>query len=253
MSQTSAEKSIVRCLSFGLLFVALFAFFWWQFGAGPASFMTMLYLLGFAASVIQKRISCRHPLDQTARDEHVRHERVLSPVPTEAAKARAKLVWQFLGGLLYLAFISLLLTEFANGHFWIVFSAVTLGVVFTGVLLLIWATSWALRDNTRPNQFSISTLLLLTTVLAVYLGVTRLLADLSGEQLGAGDNTFLAAAVICLILTGISLPFLAFFMESLVWLAAWLVRRPWIQRWLRSPLSTETPPSRVEEEDGNRQ
>ena len=231
-----AESSVPRSRLFlsvlsGLFFIAAFCILWTQFGEHVA-FAWMQ--IGVAIWVVRMVISRRRSApNEDNQDVTPRHERVLSPVPAEAAKARVKLVWQFVGGLLYLGVVSLLLTGLTEGHFLIVFAAVTSGVVFTGTMLLVWATSWALRADTRRNQFSISTLLLLTTILAVYLGVIRLLADLSGERFGAGGNKFLAVAVICLVMTGVSLPVLAFFLESLVWLAAWLVRWPWVQKWIR--------------------
>jgi hypothetical protein len=107
------------------------------------------------------------------------------------------------------------------------------GIIFTGTIVLVWATSWAIRKDARRNQFSIVTLLFLTLIAAIYLGAIRWLADLAGDGLQAGDATFLAAAAICLVLTALSAPFLLLIMESLVWFAAWLVRRPWVQGWLR--------------------
>lgn len=231
-SMSKSEPSVQRSRFFhpivnGLFWMVLLGFWWMQLGVWGICLGVVFIVLGAAASRIRRATAPSPSEDNKAG--RTRHERVLSPVPAEAAKARVRLILQFVGGILYLAFASLLLTGLTRAPFLIVFGAVTSGVTFTGAMILVWATSGALQTQSRRNQFSISTLLLLTTILAVYLGAIRLLVDLSGERLGAGGNTFLAAAVICLIMTGVSLPFLA----SLVWLAAWFVRCPQVQRRLR--------------------
>lgn len=171
----------------------------------------------------------------------------------ETPKKKSQLIRQFvLGCLFYLFLVCPILAVLTDCHILIVFLAVMAGVVFTGTVILVWATSWAIKKDSRGNQFSILTLLFLTLLAAVYLGAIRWLADLAGDRLGTGGQAFLAAAVICVVLTFISWPFLALIMESLVWFAAWLVRRPWVQRRLRGPQATGTSPSRVEENTENR-
>ncbi len=221
----------VRPIVIGLVCVVGLGILWMQLGVEIFWLGFLSIVAGTAVSVVRKATA--PSLSEDSEDMSTRHERVLSPIPIEAAKARVRLVLQFLGGLLYLAFVSVLLTGLTGAPFLIVFGAVTSGIIFTGAMILVWAASWALRDDTRRYQFSISTLLFLMTILAVYLGAIRMLADLSGDRLGLGDNPFLEAAVICSIMSGVSLLFLVYFMESLVWLATWFVRRSWVQRWLR--------------------
>ena len=150
------------------------------------------------------------------------------------SKKKSQLILQFVWcSVFYLAIICPILALLTDCHLLLVFLAVMTGVVFTGAVILVWATMWAIRKDTRENQFSISALLILTLLTAAYLGAIRWIADLAGEQLGTGNQTFLAAAVICVILTIVSLPFLVLTMESLVWFAAWLVRRRSVQEWIR--------------------
>lgn len=150
-----------------------------------------------------------------------------------SAKQRLRLLWQFVQGVLYLAFASALITTFIDGSFLLVFAAVITGAVFTGAMTVAWAGSWATRSELRTKQFTIRTLLFLTLIAAAYLGAVRWIAELAGGRVGNESQTFLASGVMCLVLTGISLPFLLIFMDSLVWFAVWLVRRPWVRAWLR--------------------
>lgn len=232
---------------------------------GPTIFVVSFALLGFQSGVhwwyllwigcfglvmvVQccRKGTARQGIEHGPASKRTEHAR--AGALDQTTKSRSRLACQFAGGMLYVAMVSTLLAEFTDGSFWIVFAAVVSGAVFTGTVILTWATLWALRQDTRKNQFSIQTLLFLMTVSAVFLGVVRLLADLSADRLGTGNASLLAVAVSCLILTVLSLPFLALIMESLVWFAAWLVRRPWVQRWLRSPRPTGIPPMRVEEEE----
>lgn len=169
------------------------------------------------------------------RRTEVSHSPSRSGVPDEhTPKTKSRLISQFvLCSIFYLVIICPALVLLTDCHPLLVFLAVMTGVIFTSTVVLAWATLWAIRKNTRENQFSISTILLLTLLAAAYLGAIRWIADLAGEQLGAGSQTFLAAAVICVILTIVSLPFLVLTMESLIWFAVWLVRRPWVQQRIR--------------------
>lgn len=82
-----------------------------------------------------------------------------------------------------------------------------------------------------------------------YLG--RINEAVRGEQLGR-ERPFVAVAVACFILTGLSLPFLLIYAEHLIWLAAWFVRRPWMQDRLKPLRSSEAPPLRVEKDKESR-
>ena len=158
-----------------------------------------------------------------------RHEGVVSSDPEEAAEARGKLLSQFLVTLFLVAMVTLLLAGLTGVNYVLVLAAVLSGLFFTGAMVLVWALSHAVSGK---RQFSISSMLLLMAILAAYLGVIRFLADRSGLGLVGGDNPFLVTAVICLLLTFFSLPLLAHFLESFVWMAAWIVRTRVVRRWL---------------------
>ncbi len=196
---------------------------------GPAIFVVAFALLGFQSGghwwywlwigcfgLVMVVQCCRRG---TAR-QGIEHQ---------TTKSRSRLAWQFVVALLYMALVSLLFTELTGRSFWIVFAAIVSGAIFTGTVILTWATLWALRKDTRKNQFSIQTLLFLMTISAVCLGVVRLLADLVGDRLDTGGVSLLSVAIFCLVLAVLSLPLLALTMESLVWFAAWLIRRPWVR------------------------
>ncbi len=159
-----------------------------------------------------------------------RHEGVVSSDPEEAAEARGKLLSQFLITLFFVAMVSLLLAGLTGVNYILVLAAVLSGLFFTGAMVLVWAVSHAVSGK---RQFSISSMLLLMAIVAAYLGVIRFLADRSGLGLVGGDNPFLVTALICLGLTFFSAPLLARFLESFVWMAAWIVRTSTVQRWLR--------------------
>ena len=223
-------------------YLALLGIVWSQVGPqGPLTIIGVAALVAIVRLIQKTALSTRLSPCNVSPIEGERRESKFAPVPADPSREQARLARQFVGGLLYLAFISLFLAAATETNFFLVFGAVTAGVVFTAAIILVWAASRASRADGRPRQFSILTLLFLTRLAAIYLGTIRWFADLAGERLGAGEQTFLAAAVICLILTGFSLPFLLFFMESLVWLAAWLVRRPWVQRRLRTRIAKDSP------------
>ena len=149
---------------------------------------------------------------------------VSKPQPT----SRLALQLRFLGGLLYLAATSALFSAATEIGFLSVFLAVICGALFSCGLALVWAIGWALRDDGRPGQFGISSLMFLTVYVALYFGVVRWLAIHSPNA--ADDLPFIA--VFCLALAGMSVPVLIFWTESLVWMAVWTVRRDCVQSWL---------------------
>ncbi len=243
----TARNRLLRRFLYAWLYIAVFGALWWQFGAGAILFMLAWCVIAIAIRLVSRVIPRRRPRAGRV-DTGTLHERIFSPVPTEATVARKRLSEGLLGGTLWLGFISSMLAGFTGAPFLIVFLAVALSAVFTGTMILAWAISRA----RRRNQFSVATLLILMTISAVYLAVIRLLVDWSGEPFLAGTHPFLSVAVACFIMIGFSLPLLLIFMVQLVWFAAWLVRRPWVQRWLKAPQSTRNSPLRVEEEEGER-
>ena len=68
----------------------------------------------------------------------------------------------------------------------------------------------------------------LTVYVALFLGVVRCLAIHSRNT----PDELIGIVVACLVLAVISVPVLAFWTESLTWLAVWVVRRDCVQFWL---------------------
>jgi TRAP-type C4-dicarboxylate transport system permease small subunit len=144
---------------------------------------------------------------------------------------------RFLAGLAYLALVAALFSGMTGAPFPSVFLAVVFGAGFSTALALVWLTQWAMRDDGRPGQFGLASLLFLTTFLAVYLAVVRwvVVSRDAFRRHGPWSNElapFLLTAGLCLVLAVLAIPFLAGMAESLVWLAVWLARRPRVRRWL---------------------
>ena len=136
-----------------------------------------------------------------------------------------RLVGGLLLGLTVLVFSSSMFTAISGRDFWSVFVAVSGSTLFTGTILLVWLTRWAMRDDGRISQFGIGTLLMLTGLAAVYLGFVRWLADHSHTQYTMGyTEKFITVCVVSGILIAISLIPLLRMAESLVWLATVVVR-----------------------------
>jgi len=126
------------------------------------------------------------------------------------------------------------------------FLAVVCGACFSTALGVWWLARWALRDDSRPGQFGLASLLLLLTVAAVYFAVVRMIVtrfvSLGRFPPDEAPLAFLVVGAISLLLALLGVPFLLAMANSVVWLAVWLVRRPSVRRWLkdrRSPRDGE--------------
>ncbi len=147
----------------------------------------------------------------------------------------SQLAFAFLAGLVYLGFVAALLSGVTRVGFVPMFLAVLAGAVFCTSLALVWLTRWALREESRPRQFSLSSLLFLTTFVAIYFAVVRWLVVNSwppGVAQPPDGEKFLMVGTACIVLAAISIPCLLGMANSLVWFAVWLVRRPSVRRWL---------------------
>jgi hypothetical protein len=212
----------------GMLCLVVLRVLWLQFGVPGIMFGSIGIMMVLGATLLGAGVLTFRRTVKSYRPSRADGQVEVGP------KGKSRLISQFVwASLVYLLLVCPILSILTDCHPLLVFLAVMAGVVFTATVILVWVTSWAMRTDSRRNQFSILTLLFLTLLAAIYLGAIRWIADLSGDRLGAGGQTFLAAAVLCVILTLISLPFLVLVMESLVWFAAWLVRRPWVQRRIR--------------------
>ena len=127
-----------------------------------------------------------------------------------------------------MSLVAAIFSEVTQAGFPQAFLMVACGALFTCGLALFWITGWALRDDARPGQFGIRSLLFLTVFISLYFGVVRWLAIHSQNP----SANLPIIAVFCLTWAVISVPVLILWMESLVWLAVWTVRRDCVQSWL---------------------
>ena len=146
----------------------------------------------------------------------------------------ARFFFQFVLGMGYLSVFCAGISEVTRTSFVLTLTVVLIGVVFTATAFLVWLGLRVVRKQDRRGQFSIATMLFLTFLVAAYLGVIRLFAERIAPNLGPHEPpSFELAATICVVLTVVSIPFLVILMDGFVWLAAWIVRRSWVQERLR--------------------
>lgn len=155
----------------------------------------------------------------------------LAPLP---GLPPARRLWiQFIQGLFYLAVVAAILSGLTRQDFWRVWVAASLAALFTTAVLLAWSVRWALREEGRPWQFSLASLVLITALAAAYFGAIRWLVVNSRPRPYISPLAqFVEVGLVCLFLALVSIPCLARMAESLVWLAAWLVRRRPVQKLL---------------------
>ena len=147
----------------------------------------------------------------------------------------ASTLWRrSVGGLAYLGFVALIMSGLTGKPFLLVLLGLLFGVFFSGGVALVWLVRWALRQESRVGQFSIASLLLVTAFAAAFFGAVRWLVTNVDHRQVPGRFERVYVVVVCVFLAGIGIPVVLCLMESLVWLAAWLVRRPAVQRWLAS-------------------
>lgn len=152
----------------------------------------------------------------------------------EPSPLYARLTFQFVISMAYLSLVCAGISEVTRTSFILTLTVVLTGILFTATAFLVWLALRIVRKQDRRGQFSIATMLFLTFLVAIYLGVIRLFAELIAPTLGPNEPpSFQLAATICLVLTIISIPFLLVLMDGFVWLAAWIVRRSWVQERLR--------------------
>lgn len=146
-----------------------------------------------------------------------------------------------IAGIAWLGLVSAMLSEATHKSLIAVFSVVFGGSVFTGVVLILAMTRWALRREARSGQFSIATLLLVIALASLYFAAIRwvVVHTAPGNRPPAEASALLVMiAVYCAIHVLISIPFVLGILDGMVWLSVWLARRPVIQRFLhRSQLS----------------
>lgn len=133
--------------------------------------------------------------------------------------------------------VAILFSDFVGMRFLPVFFAVLAGAAFSTTLAIAWLTCWAVREDSRPGQFGLGSLFFLTTLAAVYFGLVRWLVVHSRYPIARGPGQvwqeYLVVGILCAVLSLLGVPFLLMMAESLVWVAVAIVRRPWVQRWLK--------------------
>ena len=145
----------------------------------------------------------------------------------------ASTLWRrSVGGLAYLGFVALILSRLTGKPFLLVLLGLLFGVFFSGGVALVWLVRWALRQESRVGQFSIASLLLVTAFAAAFFGAVRWLVTNVDDRQVPGRFGPVYVAIVCVFLAGIGIPVVLYLVEAFVWLAAWLVRRPAVQRWL---------------------
>jgi hypothetical protein len=137
----------------------------------------------------------------------------------------------FLAGTMYLAMCAGAVSGVAKCSFLAVFPVTFCVFCFSGSLALFWLTLGAKQRNARPGQFGIGSLLLLMVFVAIFFGaVSWLTAQALPEYRIAA---FCFTSVILLVAIGLFIPIGLGMLESLLWGAVWLVKRPVVRRMLR--------------------
>ena len=146
----------------------------------------------------------------------------------------ASTLWRrSVGGLAYLGLVALVLSGLTGRPVWLILLGLVFGAFFSGAVALVWLVRWALRQESRVGQFSIASLLLVTALAAAFFGAVRwLVTSVEGRQI-PGRFSAVYVATLCVFLAGLGIPVVLYLMEAFVWLAAWLVWRPTVQRWLK--------------------
>ena len=139
--------------------------------------------------------------------------------------------FRFLVGLGWTATVASVFSLSTYCPFLFAFNAVLGCFLVGGGLGLWWLTLWARQKNARLGQFGIGSLLFLLVFAALFFGTVRWIVDLGPQA----DNAvaFCVCALICVVLAAISVPFVLFMGEAVLWAAVWLVKRPQVRRWIR--------------------
>lgn len=145
----------------------------------------------------------------------------------------ARRVVHFAAGVFYLLVLAIFAWGATQQPFWKVLLATVLIMLACTGLAVGALARWAFRDDRRPGQFGIGSMLLGTVFFGVYLGVVRwLYVHQTSPPSGSSFGQFVIIAALCVLPAILSVPFMLLLADSLVWAAVWLVRRKAVQRWL---------------------
>jgi hypothetical protein len=157
-------------------------------------------------------------------------------MPSSPQTCRIYLALRFAAGLAWLAMLAAIFSSMTNSSFFLMFAALVTGAVFTAGLAVVWLARWAVRENARPGQFSIGSLLFLTVFVAIYFGAVRWLAShLPGNPLHSYQNAvvYLPISIFCLLAALLSAPIVLGMLDVLLRLAVSSLEFPPIRRVLR--------------------
>ena len=143
------------------------------------------------------------------------------------------LVWHGVCGAAYLAFISLGLSQAVKASFLLVLAMVFITVMFEFALALVLAAGWASETRRGQFQLRLSSIFLVVVIIAIYLSALRWIVTSDGSSENLTMSVWLAALIYSLVFIAVSLPFILFLGEAMLWLAVWLLRRPFLTRLVR--------------------
>ena len=154
---------------------------------------------------------------------------------------RRRLSWQFIWGMLWIAAWASLVSLATQTPFWIIMPAMLALALGGGAIALFWFARWAERDA-PSGQFGIASLFLLMVYIAAFLASVRWClvathqarlqrfptAELPSE-LEPTLFEFAMTAMFGSVMLYISLPILLGLLDSVMWSAVWLLKRPWFK------------------------
>jgi hypothetical protein len=152
-----------------------------------------------------------------------------------------RLWWQFFWRMLWVAVWAGLVALATHTSFWIIMPAMLGLALGGGAIAVFWMARWAERDA-PGGQFGIASLFLLMVYVAAFLSCVRWsLVATQRASLQRYHNAELAvdlepnlfefamASLFGLVMLYISLPILLGLLDSVMWFAVWLIKRPWFK------------------------
>lgn len=137
--------------------------------------------------------------------------------------------WQLVWSTGYFLMLSAVIAGFTETSLLLNLVLVVLAAVTVFLVGLALAVRWAVRAEQQRPQFSLGTVLFVTTLAAIYFGVTRLLGGgMRAESWGGWIGAFIYSGLLLLL----ACPATLWLGDSVLALAAWIVNRPSVQRWI---------------------